>query len=184
MTGVTLVNVLGCDAGGKTWRGFGPGDSGYSVRGGPSVAYAVTVTDIAALDSLVDEWFTVPEVADRLGLDPGKVRRLVHEGRLVAVRRGRSGVVSIPGAFLVPAHLENPANSTLRNPPATGGAVGRWAVLASLHGTFTLLHDAGFADAEAIEWLFTPDETLSSTPIEALRTGRKTAVRCIAQTLL
>ena len=142
------------------------------------------MTDIASLDSLVDEWLTVPEVADRLDLDPGKVRRLVHEGRLVAVRRGKSGIVSIPTAFLMPAHLENPANSTLRNSPAADGTAGKWAVLASLHGTFTLLHDAGFADAEAIEWLFTADETLSSTPIEALRTGRKTAVRHIAQTLL
>lgn len=144
----------------------------------------MTVTDIASLDSLVDEWLTVPDVADRLDLDPGKVRRLVHEGRLVAVRRGKSGVVSIPAAFLVPSHLENPANSTLRNPPADSYPASTWAVLASLHGTFTLLHDAGFADAEAIEWLFTADETLASTPIEALRTGHKTAVRRIAQTLL
>jgi len=146
------------------------------------------VTDTAALDSLVDEWLTVPEVSDRLGLDPGKVRRLVHEGRLAAVRRGRSGVVSVPAAFLVPAHLENPANSTLRNPaPATpddGVPASGWAVLASLHGTFTLLRDAGFDDAEAIEWLFNEDETLSETPISALRSGRKTAVRRVAQTLL
>lgn len=146
----------------------------------------MTVTDNAALDSLVDEWLTVPEVADRLGLDPGKVRRLVHEGRLASVRRGRSAVVSIPAAFLVPAHLENPANSTLRKPDqATGdGAAPKWAVLASLHGTFTLLRDAGFDDAEAIEWLFSEDVTLSETPIEAMRSGRKTAVRRIAQTLL
>ena len=148
----------------------------------------MTVTDNAVLDSLIDEWLTVPDVADRLGIDPGKVRRLVHEGRLVAVRRGRSRVVSIPAAFLVPAHLENPANSTLRSPEPSPGYEGtaapEWTVLASLHGTFTLLSDAGFDDVEAIEWLFSDDETLAETPIVALRSGRKTAVRRIAQTLL
>ena len=146
------------------------------------------VTDNSALDSLVDEWFTVPEVAERLGIDAGKVRRLVHEGRLIVVRRGRSQVVSIPGAFLVPEHLENPANSTLNRPePAadeTGAPAPRWAVLASLYGTFTLLKDVGFEDAEAIEWLFSEDPSLGETPISALRSGRKTAVRRIAQTLL
>lgn len=146
------------------------------------------VTDNTALDSLVDEWLTVPDAADRLGLDLGKVRRLLHEGRLAAVRRGRSGAVSVPAAFLVPAHLENPANSTLRKPGSAvsedGSPAPRWAVLSSLFGTLTLLHDVGFEDAEAIEWLFSEDETLKETPIEALRSGRKTAVRRIAQTLL
>lgn len=152
------------------------------------VAYAVTVTHTSALDSLVDEWLTVPDVAYRLGLDAGKVRRLIQEGRLVGVRRGAPPVVCVPAAFLVPEHLENPANSTLRQPEPVAADDGarplRWAVLASLLGTFTLLRDAGFEDAEAIEWLFSQDDTLSQTPIEALRTGHKTAVRRIAQTLL
>lgn len=146
------------------------------------------MTDKTALDSLVGEWLTVPDAADRLGLDPGKVRRLVYEGRLASVRRGSPAVVCIPAAFLVPAHLENPANSTVREPQAPtredGSRAPESAVLASLLGTFTLLRDAGFDDVEAIEWLFTQDTTLSETPIEALRSGRKTAVRRIAQTLL
>jgi len=147
------------------------------------------VTDTSALDSLVDEWLTVPDVAYRLGIDAGKVRRLIQEGRLAGVRRGNPPVVRIPAAFLVPEYLANPANSTLNKPapvadPYDDGPAPKWAVLASLLGTFTLLHDAGFSDAEAIAWLFTPDETLADTPIEALRTGHKTAVRRIAQTLL
>ncbi|QTE28356.1 Rv2175c family DNA-binding protein [Pengzhenrongella sicca] len=145
------------------------------------------MTDTSALDSLVDEWLTVPDVAYRLGLDAGKVRRLVQEGRIVGVRRGNPRVVSIPGAFLVPEYLENPANSTRNRPENAAGdgePAAKWAVLASLMGTFTLLRDAGFDDAEAIGWLFSPDETLQMTPIEALRTGHKTAVRRIAQTLL
>jgi len=146
------------------------------------------VTDTSAIDSLVDEWLTVPDVAHRLGLDTGKVRRLIQERRLVGVRRGAPPVVSVPAAFLVPEHLENPANSTLRRtgpvPADDGAPAPRWAVLASLLGTVTLLQDAGFEDAEAIAWLFSEEATLQETPIEALRTGHKTAVRRVAQTLL
>lgn len=146
------------------------------------------MTHPSALNSLVGDWLTVPDVAHRLGLDQGKVRRLIQEGRLVAVRRGAPPVASVPAAFLVPEHLENPANSTLRKgedaAPEDGARAARWAVLASLLGTFTVLRDAGFDDAEAIEWLFSENESLTETPIDALRSGHKTAVRRIAQTLL
>ncbi|NMR19365.1 Rv2175c family DNA-binding protein [Cellulomonas fimi] len=147
------------------------------------------MTDIAALDELVDEWLTVPDVADRLGLEAGKVRRLLKEGRLVAVRRGDPQVVSVPAGFLVPAHLENPANSTLRAPaPDPEGEDGApraaYAVLSSLAGTVTLLRDAAFDDAETIAWLCTEEESLDGTPLAALRAGQKAAVRRLAQTLL
>jgi hypothetical protein len=140
------------------------------------------VTDSADLDSLVGSWLTLPDVADRLGLDVGKVRRLLQEGRLIAVRRGDPRVISIPEAFLVPSHLANPAAPNREvegdeNAPA-------WTVLAALQGTFTLLSDAGFDDDGALEWFFTLDDTLAMTPIEALRTGHKTAVRRQAQALL
>ena len=51
------------------------------------------MTDSARLDSLVGSWLTVPDVADRLGIDVGKVRRLLQEGRLAAVRRGDPRVI-------------------------------------------------------------------------------------------
>ena len=130
------------------------------------------------LDLLVDTWFTVPDVADRLGLDAGKVRRLLQERRLVGVRRGDPPVLSVPAAFLVPGHLANPAAPTQPSPETP------WTVLASLQGTLTVLTDDGFSDAEAIAWLFTPEESLGVAPIEALRAGRKTEVRRVAQALL
>ncbi|WP_129338554.1 Rv2175c family DNA-binding protein [Cellulomonas endophytica] len=128
-----------------------------------------------ALDRLVPGWLTVPDVAERLGTDPGKVRRLLQEGRLVAVRRGEPPVASIPEGFLVPGHLANPAA------PSRDPDVGEWAVLAALQGTLTVLADAGFSDAEAVVWLHTPDDSLPGTPLEALRSGRKTEVRRRAQ---
>jgi uncharacterized protein len=123
------------------------------------------------LGRLVDEWLTVPDVADRLGLDASKVRRIVQERRIIGVRRGDPRIFVVPAAFLVPGHLANPAQ------PTTPDADEPWTVLASLQGTLTVLSDAGFTDEAAIEWLFTPDDSLPGTPIEALRNGRKTEIR-------
>jgi hypothetical protein len=133
------------------------------------------VTDAPAPDSVVDQWLTLPDVAERLHTEVSRVRKLLQEGKLVAVRRGDPAVASVPAAFLVPGHLANPAD---RRP--TEGAP-EWAVLASLAGTLTVLADTGFAPDEAITWLFTFDDSLQGTPIEALRAGRKSEVRRRAQ---
>jgi excisionase family DNA binding protein len=139
------------------------------------------VTDTAALDALVPDWLTLPDVAERLAIDVGKVRRLVQEGRLVAVRRGERNVLSVPADFLVPVHLTNPAAPG--SEPA-GADDAQWAVLGALRGTLTLLTDAGFDGSESIEWLFTVDDGLGRTPMAALLAGSKTEVRRLAQTLL
>jgi hypothetical protein len=112
------------------------------------------------LDHLVDRWLTLPEVAERLELDVGKVRRLIRDRCLAAVRRGQPAVLSIPEALLQGS-----------------------APLPELRGTLTVLADAGYDDASALQWLFTPDESLPGTPIQALQGGRKTEVRRRAQAL-
>jgi hypothetical protein len=112
------------------------------------------------LDLLVPEWLTIPDVAERLGLDAGKVRHLIQDRVLVAVRRGDPRVLSVPAAFLVDD-----------------------APLAELRGTLTVLADAGYDDQAALGWLFTPDDSLPGTPIDALRAGRKTEIRRRAQAL-
>lgn len=122
----------------------------------------------AAVDALVDSWLTLPDVAERVGLDVGKVRRLLQERKLVGVRRGEPRVLSVPERFLVPGKQD-------------AAATGEWTALPWLQGTLTLLADAGFSDEEAIVWLFTPDDTLPGTPIDALRAGQKTEVRRRAQ---
>ena len=132
----------------------------------------------STLDDLVDEWLTLPDVADRLGEDLATVRRLVQEGRLLAVRRGAPPVLSVPARFLVPGHLANPAA------PGRAGAGAEWTVLAALQGTFTVLGDVGFSDEQAIGWLFTPADELGGTPMDALRAGRKSLVRRLAPAAL
>lgn len=128
-------------------------------------------------DDLVTDWLTVPALAERLGVDAGRVRRLIKEHRLVAVRRGDPPVLSVPADLLVPVDERNPAVDP-------HGPVPQWTVLSWLQGTLTVLGDAGFSDAEAVLWLFTPDESLPGRPIDALRTGHKTEVRRRAQAML
>jgi hypothetical protein len=134
-------------------------------------------------DDLVDSWLTVPDVADELGIDAGKVRRLLKERRLVGVRRGEPPVLSVPAAFLVPVDAANPVADP-HGDADDDAPVARAAVLASLQGTLSVLGDTGFSDAEAIVWLFTPDESLPGRPVDALRAGHKTEVRRRAQAQL
>ncbi len=108
----------------------------------------------------VGEWLTVPDAAELMNLPLRAVRQLLQERQLVAVRRGERKVVSIPAAFCTP---EGPLNH--------------------LRGTLSVLADSRFTDAEAIAWLFTPDDTLPGTPIAALAANRKTEVRRRAQAL-
>ena len=94
----------------------------------------------------------------------------------------RSAASSASGAA-TPASSSSPRPSSCRGTSPTRRSPRRrdadqpWTVLASLQGTLTVLSDAGFTDEAAIEWLFTPDDSLPGTPIEALRAGRKTEIR-------
>jgi len=104
----------------------------------------------------------LPDVAERLGVDVGKVRRMIQDRVLVAVRRPRED------RTVLCVHEDLIANGV---------------PLPELKGTLTVLADAGFTDDEAVDWLFTADDTLPGTPVEALRAGRKTEIRRRAQAL-
>jgi excisionase family DNA binding protein len=110
-------------------------------------------------DAIVGDWLTIPEVAERLGLPVSRVRQLLRDRRLLAVQRP-NGSLGVPAAFL------------------EGDQIVR-----GLHGTLTLLADCGFTDAEALRWLFTADESLPGTPIQAIAEHRGTEVNRRAQAL-
>lgn len=133
------------------------GDSDVTIRTTDDHGRLVRVTE---LDEVVPAWLTVPDVAEQLGIDVGKVRRLIEDGDLIAVRRGSPRVLSVPAALL------------LDDVP-----------LPHLRGTLTVLSDSGYRDDAALRWLFTPDDSLQGSPIEALRAGHKTEVRRRAQAL-
>ena len=116
--------------------------------------------DAQAIESLIPEWLTVPEVAELLGVDVVRVRTLLKDRHLLAVRRGERNVLSVPAAF-----------------------VQEGKVLKGLPGLLTLLADARYNDVEALRWLFTPDDSLPGSPAQALAENRGTEVKRRAQAL-
>ncbi|MGP3971572.1 Rv2175c family DNA-binding protein [Streptomyces sp. 6N223] len=112
------------------------------------------------IDALVPSWLTLPDIAEELGVEVTRVRQLVKDGQLIAVRRGENRVLQVPAAF-----------------------IGGGKIVKGLSGTLTLLKDDGFTDEEMLEWLFTPDDSLPGTPAQALRENRGTEVKRRAQAL-
>jgi hypothetical protein len=112
------------------------------------------------VESAVSRWLTLPELAEGLGLDVARVRRMHTDGQFVARRRGQRSVLSVPAEFVQDGDL-----------------------LKGLAGTLTVLSDAGYSEEEALAWLFTDDSTLPGSPVSALRENRGTEVRRRAQAL-
>ena len=108
--------------------------------------------------SLVSSWLTLPDIAERLEIDVTRVRQLVRDRQVLAVRRGENNVLMVPEVFIQNGQ-----------------------VLKGLPGTLTLLKDGGFTDDEALAWLFTPDDTLPGSPVDALVGNRGREVRRRAQ---
>jgi len=116
----------------------------------------------ASLATLVADWTTVPDIAERVGVPLSRVRQYLTDRELVSVRVGERNVVSVPAKFVTD---EGPRPE--------------------LKGTFTVLADGGMDDEAILRWLFTPDESLpvEGAPIDALISGHKTEVRRRAQAL-
>lgn len=102
------------------------------------------------------QWLSIAEVGDQLGLKPSRVRQLLRDGQLAGIRQ--EGETRVPVEFL-----------DVRG------------VVKGLPGTITLLRDSGYSDEEVVRWLYTLDESLPGTPIQALRENRGTEVKRRAQ---
>jgi len=102
---------------------------------------------------------SLAEVSDELGLSANKVRQMLRDGQLLAVRRDKE--LFVPADFL--------AGKTL---------------VKGLAGLLTVLADAGFDRTEMLRWLYSEDESLpGTTPINALRTNHGTEVKRRAQAM-
>jgi hypothetical protein len=110
------------------------------------------------VSSSATEWLTIPDLVEILGMPQGRVRRLLEERVLLGTRI--DGVLKVPAAFIAEGEP-----------------------LHDLRGTVLVLSDAGFTDDEAVAWLLAEQDSLGTTPIAALRAGRKTEVRRVAQAL-
>ena len=98
----------------------------------------------------------VPEIATQLGLLVTKVHQLIRERQILAVRV--QGVLRVPAEFIQDG-----------------------LVVKGLPATITLLKDGGYSDEEILDWLYTAEETLPGTPIDALRENRGREVHRRAQ---
>jgi len=103
-------------------------------------------------------WLTLEQASDQLGLSTGKVRRLIEEQVLFAVK--------------IDKQLQIPAEIIVDGEP-----------LSSIRGTLIQLRDLGLSDDESVEWLYAENEMLGSTPMAALLQGHKAPVRRAAQAL-
>jgi hypothetical protein len=110
-------------------------------------------------DVVVGDWLSLPDVASRLDLPVSRVKQLLRDRKLLAVQRP-GGQFAVPAAFL------------------DGNEI-----IHGLGGTLTLLFDCGFSATEALSWLFTADDTLPGTPVQALAEHRRTEVNRRAQAL-
>lgn len=111
---------------------------------------------MADLETLITDWLSVPEFADALGLPQRQGRKLIEEQVVLSARVGPNQAIAVPAAFIRDG-----------------------ALLPGLTGTVTVLRDSGLSDPEALEWLFTPDASLSlpGPPMGMLQAGRKAEVR-------
>ncbi|WP_370943039.1 Rv2175c family DNA-binding protein [Amycolatopsis sp. cg5] len=118
---------------------------------GIPVAEDVLDADVAVLP--------LAEVATALGTSANKVRQMLRDGQLIAIRR--DGDLWVPAGFLV-----------------------KDGVVKGLAGTITVLADSGFSRTEMLRWLFAADDTLpGKTPVNALRTSHGTEVKRRAQAM-
>jgi len=113
----------------------------------------------ATTDVPVGDWLTLSEVASQLAVPASRVKQMLRDHKLLGVNRP-DGTLAVPAVFL------------------DGGQV-----VKGLPGTLTLLFDCGFDNDEALRWLFTADESLPGTPIQAIVENRRTEVNRRAQAL-
>ena len=103
-------------------------------------------------------WLTIPDLVERMDLSPSRIRRLIDDHSLAAKRV--DGILCIPESFL------------------DGNEV-----RPELRGTIIVLNDQGYKGEDVVDWLTSYEESLKTTPIDALIAGRKAEVRRIAQAL-
>ncbi|MDR6938872.1 Rv2175c family DNA-binding protein [Arcanobacterium hippocoleae] len=104
------------------------------------------------------QWFSVPEVAEKLRIRLRDVRAMLARKEIVALRRGVNNALLLHESQFI----DSAAGFTL---------------VPGLKGTFTVLADGGYSDEEMLAWMLTPNTQLATTPINALRAGRIHAVR-------
>lgn len=113
------------------------------------------------IEFLPTQWFSIPEIAELIGVKQREVRSMLEDGTLIAVRRGENRAWMIYGAEL---RYQD----------------GAYEPIPALKGTVTVLDDCGLTNEEKMSWLLEPVDELGASPIEALGEGNTHAVRRLA----
>lgn len=106
---------------------------------------------------------SIDEAARRLSVEPRRIKQLVRD-RILFTMRDEGGKLAVPEEIIVKVE-------------------GGWMPLETLPGTLTLLADGGFSPEETAQWLYTFNEELGRTPMEAMLAGLHHRVNNIAGTL-
>ena len=109
-------------------------------------------------------WLTLNEAASFARVEAKKIRTWVRDGQLLALHHPEDSKLRVSQDFFCPQ----------------GDSKAPKAPLDSLAGTLTLLRDGGFTDSQAAQWLFSADDFLGGTPVQALQRGAKKKVRQLA----
>lgn len=104
------------------------------------------------------QYVTIPDLVERWGSTPSKIRRMIDENFIAAVRI--EGVLSIPAEFVTDE-----------------------GSLPPLRGTLLVLRDAGLSNDQAVSWMLSHNDELDDRPIALLLRGNKSAVRRATQAL-
>lgn len=110
------------------------------------------------------------EAAELLGLARTKLGQLQRNNELLLI--SEEGRTYVPADLLEPNRAETPAEDS-QYP-------GKMRPVLNLRGTITVLRDAGFQTEEIADWLWSVNEELGETPLQALRAGKHHHVNRIA----
>jgi hypothetical protein len=109
------------------------------------------------LNAATIDLIPLPDTAQLLDEGIIKVEQHVKDGALV-IMRNAEGIRCVPSSFIQDGLIVKHLDAVIR-----------------------LLRDSRFTDAEIVDWLHRPDDTLPGTPIQALRDDRSREIKRRAQ---
>ena len=123
------------------------------------------------------------EAAERLGIEPHRIKQLLSERTLLALRvQGgprilEETLIELPAAEQFVAEVAQKGSDEPRLVRVTHEP------LKGLRGTVLLLEDGGFSPEETVAWLWSPNEELEGRPIDLLVQGSHKRVNRVASAL-
>ncbi len=125
---------------------------------------------------------SVTEAADRIGVEKSRIKQLVRERHILALKSGGERRVLEETLQALPPEGQYVAE--LRQKDSTEPRLIRVTdePLPTLRGTVLLLEDGGYTNEELVDWLWRENPWLQARPIDKLREGSHKQVNRVAAT--